>query len=445
LVGRVTVNRVKNVKKLVLGCLSAAAALVVAGPDPRGQRRRAAAAERRECDARTLRDTRVVVDGRAVYIEPQAFVASGDRLLLAGTPAYVHGRDGEPVLVRRDSAIGVVISVSGGATLLASPISGRFVHDVRATAVREGRWAVAFAEAERVAHGRDDPTVIAYWFGVTDGDRWDRLLRVPVAEGRLRSNAASALVRTTRGLALAVPVERTTPGGDMRSDALVLTRANDRITRQLVQTGSAAYVALAADAAGNMILGVVRPDITETRDENSLFIYRQDRSGRTWRSLPRLVRGLGQSVHEPMIDFIGSRVVVTWRAEPGGAAVGRAIVAESLGDVRKAPVTLGRNAVQVLNISLGDEPAWVLVQPADGAHTPLRVVKLRDASVATIAAAPSLFAGPVAATWLDGRLLMTGGVASRGIAGPPQSHVLSINCAAEQRGGRPAARSGHTR
>jgi hypothetical protein len=381
------------------------------------------------CSAPTVGETPLVVDGRAVYVEPQAFVPSGDRLLLAGTPVYVLGVAGEPAFVRRDSVMGVVIDSSGLATLLVPPVAGRLVHDVRAAAAGPGEWAVTFAEAEPTPTPRDEPRVMAYWFGLTDGASWSRLTRIPFPDRPPRSMAASALVRTPQGFVLAVPLHRTGQAEGRPRDAVVLEWDLAQVRSEPVEALRPGYVALAADAAGDLVLGVVRPDFTEARDENSLFVYRRQELARVWRPLRRLVRGLGQPVHDPLIDVTDAGLVFTWRAALTSGDEGRAIVARSLDGVVPAPMTLGAGAAQVLSVPARTAPLWVLVAPPDSAGSRVRVMTRTDAGLETTIETDSRFTAPIAVAWWDRRLLLTGAVTSRAVGSPPlQSRVLSVDC-----------------
>jgi hypothetical protein len=410
--------------------IAALAGFMTAGSEARAQLRAAAKpAALPTCRVTSVAERALVVGGRAVYVEPQAFIASGSRLLLAGTPVFVWGdSSGVPVLLRRDSVIGVVIDASGRARLLAPPrpLAGRFIHDVRAAPAKAGEWAVAFAEGEPMSYPPRDPQVTAYWFGITNGARWRALERLPMTPARPRSGMASALARTARGFALAVPIQSGTPDAP-RYDILVIDRDGRRLNSEVVGTPWAVAAALSPDGVGGLLLGVVQPDPREREDHSSLLAYRRPRGMERWQPLGRLVRGLGQPVHDPRIDVTAAGVVVTWHAKPAGLGEGRAIIVDSLGGPLPTPVTLGAPALEVLTAPTRGAPVWVLATLADSASRRVRILTRTGGHVALVFDEMSPFGGPIAAASVGGRVVVTGGVAARRPGEVPvHSRLLSV-------------------
>lgn len=376
------------------------------------------------CRVGPLADTTVIIEGHAAYVEPQTFVSEGDRVLLAGTPMFVWETRGRIGLVEGDSTIGAVLDATGNARPLASPIAARLVNDVRAAATGSGSWAVMFAEAEPVQPPAM-PRVVAYWFGITDGARWNSVNRIAIGDGAPRSISASSLVKVGQGYALAVPINR-----EDRRDVLVVEWTSTELRSHIVATKMAGYLALAATSAGDLVLGVVRPDTTEREDENSLFVYQRSANSNSWRALPRLVRGLGQPVRDPSID-LNDGVVVTWSSSSvTGEPNARALVARSLAGELPSPLILAGGVDQVFETSRESQPVWIIsLRPTSASGSRLRIVVRSADGVSQVSDLPNPFHRPFAGAWLGSRrLLLTSGVAGGSPTEPPvTSRVLSID------------------
>ena len=406
------------------GSLALATALIAAvGPDARAQRSPSPPRPAASCQLLGTRDASLTLRGHSAYIEPQAFVSDGDRLLLVGRPTYVWRKGGPVALIAGDSTVGAVLDGAGHAESLPSPIAPRLVNDMRAAAATKGSWAVMFAEAEP-RRPQDTPQVTAYWFGITDGTRWKNLTRLPTEGMSPRSISASDLVRTPHGYVLGVPIDR-----GARRDVLIVEWGGDRLRSEIVETKAAGYVSMAASAGGDLLLAVVRPDTTEREDENSLFVYQRDAGARSWRALRRVARGAGRPVRDPTMSITNRDIVLTWRATPPASpAEAYAVVGQPL-EVATTPLFLGSDVEQALIAWRDGKPMWVLAAaPARGEGARLRVVAQGDSGIVTIAEVASPFHRPIAAAWLGSRLFLSSGVAARTDTEPPvQSRVLSID------------------
>lgn len=147
--------------------------------------------------------------GRRVYVEPQTVAGNGRSLLIAGTPVYQWVGEGRATAAAPpDSAIGAIVSGDGSMTLLQGPMPTSETFAVRAAALANGHWAIAFGEGPSSLLLDPELRVPrAYWLGVTDGRRWLRLERIPFEGGRLRGMHASSLVAWRGDLVLAVPYD----------------------------------------------------------------------------------------------------------------------------------------------------------------------------------------------------------------------------------------------
>src|SRR5881227_4369743 len=173
--------------RIPFGSFAVVTALIsMVGLDADAQRSPTTPSRAASCQFQGARETPLTLGGHAAYIEPQAFVSNGDRLLLVGTPTYLWRTGGPLALIPEDSTVGAVLDGSGQAAPLPSPVAVRLVNDVRAAPAAKGSWAVMFAEAEP-RRPQDTPQVTAYWFGITDGTRWKNLTRLTIEGASARS------------------------------------------------------------------------------------------------------------------------------------------------------------------------------------------------------------------------------------------------------------------
>jgi hypothetical protein len=255
------------------------------------------------------------LDGRLVYVEPQAFAAARDRLLLAGSPSYIwRASPGVPALEARNSILGVVIEPDRRVSALASPIKSGPVDYIRALGRADGTWALVFAETAPPKDQSPNPPVVDYWFAVSDGKTWRQLTRLPRVQGTLDAFGASRIVEAKGTLAIAVPVwpSGATDRGLPSEDIVVFTERAGVWTATTLPTKRNGYVTLAASSAGDLALGVVSYDTTLSSDHNSLFLFERRRNDSVWHDRGRLIRGGAEPVHYPELALDRSGLAVTF-------------------------------------------------------------------------------------------------------------------------------------
>jgi hypothetical protein len=382
-----------------------------------------------ECEGKLVdRRALVLPDGRSIYVEAQAFVRDGPRVLLAGTPNYIIS--GTAGSVARDSVFGVILSNDGSLQPVPWPREGRFT-DVRATVLPGGGWAVTMAEIEeRDPKSPVNPVVLAYWAGRTDGERWWNVQQLPSLQGRLRSINASQLVYHGGDLTLAVPIA----GLDVRQEVALYTFHDGQWRASILPTRRAAYVTLTAAGEDTLLLGVVRPDTTERpSDSNSLFLFR--RVGQEpWTMLSRLIRGGTEPVTNPFFVRTTSTVGVAWLSESD-----RGSEAKVLLDLSAAPhdsaFTLSQRAVELLPAYDGEaNPLWVAAEAGEGRSAgSINVYAYIGQSPQLVASIPNPFHGWVAAVRESSQLMVVGPVMSNWERFSLGSHVLhfTVRCGPE--------------
>jgi len=257
-----------------------------------------------------LRPVKLTGD-RRIFVEPEAVASNGSLILVAGQPTYLWSvKASYASLVGRDTVLGVIIDSVANATIIPAPIGAKRVQTVRAVAGGAGRWAVTFAEAEPRAKLGDDPRVVAYWFGITDGTRWLRLEKLPPVDGELQTSSASSLIQTSEGFAIAVPVRRGTAAA---SAIEIFAEHAGRWTTTEVAPGIVTYASLATDSIG-LVLAAVYPDTSLRADHNSLWFYRLPIGARTWGPPVRAIVGEGRPVHHPLLSSVANHTIaVTWQ------------------------------------------------------------------------------------------------------------------------------------
>lgn len=371
-------------------------------------------------------------NGGSVFVEPQAVVTSGDRILIAGNPTYVwYLENGRVSAVGRDSIFGIVTDRTGRATAIPSPLRPGHVHAVRAAAHDSGQWAVVFADADPPVRFAGPIHVRAYWFGITDGARWIRLEKLPAVEGELKVDAASSLVRTKRGYAFALPLTR-----EYRDRAAVFAEREGRWTTDFVGAG-ALYTSLTTDG-DELVLGSVYSDTAPTRpavawrDHNSLWLYRTTENGTRWGTRTRLVHGVGQPVHHPALAGAKDGVHVGWLS--AGAASHEARLASIVApDTLAFTAKLVRETQQIMsNVTANGRPLWVTTDYAAGPPEMwVRIWTMRGAAPVQLAATKTDFDGVAGFAVLDSTIVVVGPIRGVGPYDPGVTlrlHHFTMNC-----------------
>ena len=360
-------------------------------------------------------------DGTRVFVEPQGIAAAGGKVLVAGTPNYLWrtSESGGATLVGRDTVLGVVIDGHGTGALVPAPIVASRVHNVRTASYENGTWAVVFAEAPPPERPRDDPRVVAYWFGVTDGSRWLKLERLPSVAGEPLSYFTSNLVRTSTGVAIAIPLRRA--GGDV---VVVFSENAGRWATSEVRPGVVSYVTLAVDST-SVVLGIVHPDLRLQRDGNSLWLYRRELNDSMWRSPTLLMRGAAEPVDHPHFTDVGGEIAAAWQAKGPTGRVPQAAMLTKDGVMRKR-FTLAPSSEQSLPplLVLG-QPLWVTPDQQRGpGQTPsLMLSSFAGDTALQLVSIRNPFQGVIGTAALGASVIIVGPI--QGVS--PQDPVVSLS------------------
>jgi hypothetical protein len=304
---------------LIAACCALAALLHSVAP---GQRLAQGGADSVACAIRETGRARVAIDpGGELYVEPRAFVASGNDVLLAGWPAYRFARnpDGTRRQVEDENLFGVVLPERGAPIPVRTPLQARLVNSIRALPDGRGGWEVLFSENGDFPRGsfeRPD-SVVRLWYGVLRATgTWASLDTVPI-DPELPIPAtfgSSQLVRVSDTLFWATPVavER------WRREAVLFRRDGSGWSREMVITRRAAFVDIAWDSTLGLIMAVVRPDSTLSEDVNSLFLYRRQP---VWHLDRRLALGREEPSHYPRFSRSNGVLYLTWYVDAAGGTL----------------------------------------------------------------------------------------------------------------------------
>jgi hypothetical protein len=103
------------------------------------------------------------------------------------------------------------------------------------------------------------------------------------------------------------------------------------------------------------LLALVRPDTTVRVDHNSLFLYTKAPTDTLWRSHPRLWRGGGDPVHQPLFTSEASRPLLLWPTGPMFRSTSVwALSLATIPDSAVAPIPIPTYVSDVAASSLGD-------------------------------------------------------------------------------------------
>lgn len=344
---------------VVVGILSAACGSA--------QTPRAAGAEptSTECPTETRRPVPVQLsDRRVLYVEPMAYASIGPSSMIAGAPAYawrpIDG--GRPRIDSTDASMGIVFQRSGQVTALPKPRLAGSVTDIRV--LPDGNeYAAVFAQVKELTWDRE-PTLLGYWFGRTDGTRWDTLEPLPLPPtGRLNTERASQLIRAGDALMIAALV-----GSSGRQDVVLFTRSQRGWIAETVPTQRASYVALAGTATP--FLYVVWPDITRLPDANSLSLF--VRVSNAWQHHGVLIRGGSRPVHHPTVTQQGQSRTLSWIRDDDVSRIRDALASRIQADGTLGPAaTLATGVEDLFPVSdVGGPPRWVVSErKPDGTST----------------------------------------------------------------------------
>lgn len=373
---------------------------------------------------RRCMDTAAVVrparldDRHQIYVEQETVVAQRDgRVLVAGAPVFVWKDAGERFdLLAQDSLFGMVIDTSLAVRAIPKPMQVRSFDGMRAAALPDGWWLVAFAEVIP-AHMPKRPTVVAMWTGETDGTQWRSLQRLPMIADSLETDGMSALVWQDGRARIAVPFKH-----DHRRLVVLYALDGGRWSARIQHLGHMSYVALALTPSRDL-MAVVRPFESEVEDKNSLFLYVKSPIDSVWLNLAHMVRGGQEPVRDPLFAGDTPRVL-SWRRSvttsgPGDAWF--ATLSES-GDSISTPTYLATGATLT---SLASRHGHTVVAIADRAwpNPTLQMLELGDSTVVASHRVTSAYRGLIALTLTPTNVLL---VAAQAAASSRDPAVVSV-------------------
>jgi hypothetical protein len=384
-------------------------------------------------DCRVLRSKRVPIvlrDGRQVYVEPNAIVQSGKRILVAGFPSYVWGAKGNSQVDLRNTLFGIVISPDGSADFIPSPLPAGHLSDVRALALPNGNWAATFADVapETQFNPKISPRVEGYWFGITDGKTWV-VERVPTTPGEIQPTFASRLLHSGAGYSVAMPVDLGhNADGLAHTAAAVFTRGEDGWTRRDRVFEFVSYVSLDTTSSGNLMLGAIAVDTTDRHVRNRLAFYRFYNVDSTWHEFTRLEGDTSRRMHHPDVVWYGDSLTVTWLETNNGSTRMEAKAAVGVTQSSRPRIqTISRDAIQTIPLRNAARPSWLALQQVDSVSKRIVFVQSTGANSASQFAVDVPFSGFIGAVVSSAKLLIIGPVSPNdGKAPVVSSHLLTI-------------------
>jgi hypothetical protein len=377
--------------------------------------------------ARSCLDTAATIvparldDRHLIYVEQETVVPNRDgRVLVAGAPVYVwRNADDRYDLLGLDSLFGMIVEPSSSVVrAIPSPLPGRVLKGMRAAALPDGWWLVTFAEVFSVQKPRR-PNVIAMWVGETDGASWRAVEKLPVVSDTLDPPYFSELAQRDGRVRLAAIARR-----DWQRRVVLFSRDGGHWTARALDMGLATFAAITATPSSDL-LAVVRPDTTlRVEDHNSLFLYTRAPTDTVWTPHPRLWRGGGDPVHQPLFAGEASRPLLLWPTGPmfRSASVW-ALSLATIPDSAVAPISMLAFVSDLAASSLGD--AGVIATYDRGGPTrDIRVFEYHEPlRVSLVLSKPSEYRGLFAAALTSNRLVL---IASKAGRPPRDPAVISM-------------------
>jgi hypothetical protein len=366
--------------------------------------------------------------GQPFYVEPNAIGVSGGTLVIAGAPSYVWAKSGFDSSARFQAVFGAFIHADGRSTAIPSPFPKSRIAEIRIAPLGTKGFAAVFAETEPQRSPVRPPNVIAYWYGTFAETKWSNLERLPIAATGLRVGAASRLVSRGEELAIAVPVD-----SQSRSYVAVLVRQNGSWKLHRIMKDEVAYLAVGIPSPNRILVGVVTPDATQTKDANSLFLYSSINSGDDWNEPTKLASGGEHPIHHPEFQLEAAAPGVTWTSNNPPSAV--AILWENQRAGRSRPMTLSQTAPQVVYVPSGQNQLWVMQEIPERWPGVLRVVRYSEDSITTLSTMANPFAAGYAAITFNDKLFIAGPVASTVPNTPPvtlEVIAIGLSCGAKK-------------
>jgi hypothetical protein len=359
-------------------------------------------------------------DRHLIYVEQETVVPNrGGRILVAGAPVYVWRNVGDQYdLLALDSLFGMIIEpATSYVRAIPSPLPGRVLKGMRAAALPDGWWLVTFAEVHSVQKPWR-PNVIAMWAGETDGSSWRAVEKIAAVSDTLNPLKFSNLALRDGRVRLAAIAPR-----DWRRPVLLFSRDDGRWSVREHDLGLATFVAVATTPTSDLI-AVVRPDTTVRVDRNSLFLYTKAPADTSWTAHPRIWRGGGDPVHQPLFAGEVGRPLLLWSTGPmfRSSSVWLRSFA-TITDSTEAPVEMQAFASDLVLSSRGDAG---VIATYDGAGTTrdIRVFEYHEPGrVNRVLAKPSGYRGLFGGALTSDRFVL---VASKAGQPPRDPAVISM-------------------
>lgn len=359
-------------------------------------------------------------DRHLIYVEQETVVPNGRRILVAGAPVYVWRNEGDRYdLLGLDSLFGMVIEpASQFVRSIPSPLPGRVLKGMRAAALADGWWLVTFAEVFSVQKPRR-PNVIAMWVGETDGSRWRAVEKLPAVSDTLDPLYFSGLAEHEGRVRLAAIARR-----DWQRRVVLFSRDDGHWHVRVHDLGLATFAAIAA-APSSDLLAVVRPDTTlRVEDHNSLFLYTKAPEDTLWTSHPRLWRGGGDPVHQPVFVGDASRPLLLWPTGPMfRSATVWALSLATIPDSAIAPVPISAYVSDLVASAL-DDAGIIATYDRAGPTREIRVFEYHEPlRVNQVLAKPTEYRGIFGAALTPDRVVL---IASKAGQPPRDPAVISV-------------------
>ena len=252
-------------------------------------------------------------------------------------------------LLGLDSLFGMIIEPSSSYVhAIPSPLPGRVLKGMRAAALPDGWWLVTFAEVYSVQQPKR-PNVIAMWAGETDGSSWRAVEKITAVSDTLDPLHFSGLALRDGRVRLAAIAPR-----GWNKPVVLFARDGGRWTVSAHDLGWATYVAIAATPTSDLI-AVVRPDTTRRVDINSLFLYTKAPTDTHWTPHPRLWRGGGDPVRQPLFAGGNSGPLLLWSTGPMFRTASAWLLSlANVSDSTAVPIEVRTYASDLVLSSLGD-------------------------------------------------------------------------------------------
>jgi hypothetical protein len=141
---------------------------------------------------------------------------------------------------------------------------------------------------------------------------------------------------------------------DWQRRMVLFSRDDGHWTAHAYDLGVAEFAAITATPSLDL-LAVARPDTTARVDRNSLFLYTKAPADTLWASHPRLWRGGGDPVHQPMFAGEASRPLLVWPTGPMfRSSSAWALSLATISDGGVAPIPIPAYVSDLVASSLGD-------------------------------------------------------------------------------------------